>query len=116
MKCAFFSEKSALFPEKSGLFPEKSGLFSEKSGLFPEKSGLFSEKSGLFQRDFSREGDKNDLNLLVEPISAFDIPRAAQEQGARIEQVGTPSHREGAMLVENGVTHIDCVEKERKEF
>ena len=56
------------------------------------------------------------LDFLVEPIGAFDVPRAAQEQCARIEQIGTPSHREGAMLVENGVTHIDCVEKERKEF
>lgn len=87
-----------------------------KCGLFSEKSGLFPEKSGLFQRDFSREGDKNNLNLLVEPIGAFDVPRAAQEQSARIEQVGTPGHREGAMLVENGVTHINRVEEKRKEF
>ena len=57
-----------------------------------------------------------ELDLLIEPIGAFDVPRAAQEQGARIEQVGTPSHREGAMLVENGVTHIDRVEEKRKEF
>ena len=57
-----------------------------------------------------------ELDFLVEPIGAFDVPRAAQEQGARIEQVGTPSHREGAMLVENGVTHIDRVEEKRKEF
>ena len=57
-----------------------------------------------------------ELDFLVEPIGAFDVPRAAQEQGARIEQVGTPSHREGAMLVENGVTHIDRVEEKCKEF
>lgn len=57
-----------------------------------------------------------ELDLLIEPIGAFDVPRAAQEQGARIEQVGTPGHREGAMLVENGVTHIDRVEEKRKEF
>lgn len=72
----------------------KCALFSEKSALFPEKSGLFPEKSGLFQRGFAREGDENDLNLLVEPIGAFDVPRAAQEQSARIEQVGTPGHSE----------------------
>lgn len=57
-----------------------------------------------------------ELDFLIEPIGAFDVPRAAQEQGARIEQVGTPGHREGAMLVENGVTHIDRVEEKRKEF
>lgn len=57
-----------------------------------------------------------ELDFLVEPIGAFDVPRAAQEQGARIEQVGTPGHREGAMLVENGVTHIDRVEEKCKEF
>lgn len=57
-----------------------------------------------------------ELDLLIEPIGAFDVPRAAEEQGARIEQVGTPGHREGAMLVENGVTHIDRVEEKCKEF
>ena len=79
---------------KCGLFSEKCALLSEKSGLFSEKSGLFPEKRGLFQRDFSREGNKNNLNLLVEPIGAFDVPRAAQEQSARIEQVSTPGHSE----------------------
>ena len=79
---------------KCGLFSEKSALFSEKSGLFSKKSTLFLWRRGLFQRDFAREGDKNKLNLLVEPIGAFDVPRAAQEQSARIEQVSTPGHSE----------------------
>ncbi len=108
---------SMIFPTHIFYFAVSLLLYSSVLGFCP--------RSILFHRVQQGDGKQKmqprilclrELDFLVEPIGAFDVPGAAQEQGARVEQIGTPSHREGAMLVENAVTHVNRVEEEGKEF
>ena len=108
---------SIIFPSHIFYFAVSLLLYSSVFGFCPRDILFYRVQQGDGKQKMqSKILCLRELDFLVEPIGAFDVPGAAQEQSAGIEQISTPSHREGAMLVENGVTHIDCVEKERKEF
>lgn len=108
---------SMIFPSHIFYFAVSLLLYSSVFGFCPRDILFYRVQQGDGKQKMqSKILCLRELDFLVEPIGAFDVPGAAQEQSAGIEQISTPSHREGAMLVENGVTHIDRVEEKRKEF
>ena len=108
---------SIIFPSHIFYFAVSLLLYSSVFGFCPRDILFYRVQQGDGKQKMqSKILCLRELDFLVEPIGAFDVPGAAQEQSAGIEQISTPSHREGAMLVENGVTHIDRVEEKRKEF
>ena len=77
---------SMIFPTHIFYFAVSLLLYSSVLGFCPRDILFYRVQQGDGKQKMQpRILCLRELDLLIEPIGAFDVPRAAQEQGARIE-------------------------------